>query len=170
MAHLPCCKAGFRTQPKSTRQSKNVSTQPCRAARKRLGGSGVEGRHGMQHMPCFQILRRLPPRGRHSLWAHLYFSCFSDCGLGRAVADSQIQQTQHRYGFSLQLPLDPRLGRVLCLPRCWQDRSSLGVGSHPARQAAGVEMAATQTHAPFIPVRLQAMGWIPLKRKRMGGR
>lgn len=65
---------------------------------------------------------------------------------------------------------DPRPSRVLGLPHYWQDQSYLEAGSYPSAQAAGTEMAATQERVPFIPIRLQATGWIPLKRKWMGGR
>lgn len=113
MVHLPCSK-DLQMEPKSTRHSTSVSTQASRAARKCLGGSGVEGKQEMQYMPCFQILRRLLPRGRDSLWAHLYFSYFSNCSLYRPMGGSQIQQTQHRYGFSLQLPRHLTPGRAGC--------------------------------------------------------
>lgn len=59
-------------------------------------------------MPCLQILQRLPPRERDSLWAHLYFSYFSDGSLCRPMAGSQIQQTAPWWLFLLLLrPLIP---------------------------------------------------------------
>jgi len=118
---------------------------------------------------CLQVLRRLPPGGTDSHWAHLYFSCFSDCSLRRPTAGSRIWQTRHRRGVSREAA-EGRPGRMPCLPRRWQDRSCLEAGSHPTAQAAGVRKAATGAHVPFLPVRFQMTEWIPSKRKRTGGR
>lgn len=123
-------------------------------------------------MPCFQLLRRRPPRGRGSLWAHRISATSATAAYvdpWQVVRYSKLLAPLRFFPAAPEAS-DPRLSRVLCLPHCWQDWSSLEVSPHPTAEAAGMEMAATQAHVPFIPASLQATGWIPLKRKRMGGR
>lgn len=140
LAHLPCCRQGFKPQQKCQHPEQSS-----------LGGSRVEGSQGGASHAVPPDSPEIPPGGRDSLWAHLYFNYFSGCSLCRAVAGGQTRQ--HCSGFSCsshhpwaQCCVCPAPGRARA---AWKS---------PAAQAVGVERAARQGKQPFIPVRLRATG------------
>lgn len=150
----PTCPAAERVpKKKKPPPSRSVSTQPCRAASVRLGGSRVEGRQGGASHAVSPDPPETPPGGRDSLWAHLYFSYSGDCSLCRVMAGGQTQQRCSGFSCSSH--------------HSWaQD----GQGAVSALLLAGPELHGNillhklwvwkglQGKQPFIPVRLRATG------------